>query len=139
MTHEFGHWLDANVPGVGDATQEFLKYRFGNEWPTPINDVARREWGEALFQRQKAIGNIYDSWEKGRKDAFDRIWGDTTRAYYPGKVYENIPVYGWRSTEVISSGAPALHTDALKFFALDPEYAKFTMGVLHGPLRGGKR
>lgn len=112
--HELGHHLEKSMPGVREAAQEFLQDRVGGEKPTSL--------------REK-FGNDFDRGEKGRKDEFDKAFGDGPEAYYVGKSM------GGGRTEVISMGLEAFHKDPAGFAAKDPGYCKFLLGVLDGSLR----
>lgn len=116
--HEIGHFLDEKlVVGGGkklnERSQEFLKYRVGNEPPTSIKDVLK--------------DNFYDASEKGRKDNFDRAFGE--QGWYVGKDY------GKFATEITSKGLEKLFADPVGFAKNDPEYCKYILGILDGSLR----
>ncbi len=109
--HELGHYIEFHVPGVMEATQEFLAERVGKETAKPM---------AKLF---KSYG--YDADELGRKDKFDKYF-DKSSAYYVGKDY------GGQATEVLSMGLEALHRDPINFMKKDHEYASFVLRILDG-------
>jgi hypothetical protein len=110
--HEWGHQLEASIPGVHDATVEFLKHRVGNE---PL-----RKMSELIPDGD------YDDNELGREDDFGKAFGK--RAGYAGKDYPN-------ATEIISMGIEELYFDAGRFARNDPEFCTFIVGILDGSLR----
>jgi hypothetical protein len=115
--HELGHALEDRVrAGEGtlkDRAREFLAYRVGAEPPMPLNEVL------------PTAG--YGPDERGRKDGFDRAFGDN--GWYVGKDYAH------GSTEITSMGLQKLYEDPAGFAKADPEYFKFMVGVLRGTLR----
>jgi hypothetical protein len=113
--HELGHLIEDRVPGVHQAALDFLDHRVGAE---PAVKMAEK------------FGPAYQPDETGRKDSFDKALSPE-RAYYAGKDY------GGKATEIVSVGVEELYRDGAAFAAKDPEYCKFILGVLHGPLRGG--
>jgi hypothetical protein len=88
---------------------EFLMHRVGNKKPQQLNKVFP--------------GSNYGDSEVGRKDQFDKAFGETA-AWYCGKDYPN------KATEILSMGIQIMKDDPGVFFAKDPEYAKFIMTVL---------
>jgi hypothetical protein len=115
--HELGHALEDRVrTGEGtlkDRAREFLEYRVGDEPLRSMNEARP--------------GRNYGPDERGRKDGFDRAFGDA--AWYVGKHYAD------GSTEITSMGLQKLYEDAAGFARADPEYFKFMVGVLRGTLR----
>lgn len=110
--HEWGHHLEAELPGAKAAAREFLEYRVGNEPMKSIGD---------------AVGSAAFGDERGREDDFRKVFGDS--AAYVGKYYKD----GY--TEVVSMGIERLHEDPAGFAAKDPEYAALILGILRGDLR----
>lgn len=122
--HEFGHILEHKLK-VHATVKEFLEHRTRGEPLTVLKD--------------KFKGSGYTASEVGRKDSFDRSMTEH-EAYYTGKHYGK--TYGGKpdtrgayDTEVLSMGLQKLYEDPGKFFAKDPEYAKFCVGILTGALR----
>lgn len=115
--HEWVHAFDHSDPGIAAAVHEFWKYRVGDEAPTNL--------------QQKFPGSKYKPDEEGRRDRFDLAFGDTSSAYYCGKVYPN------GATEVLTMGVQQLFEDPSGFARKDPEYFTFVLGILTG--RGGVR
>ena len=64
--------------------------------------------------------------EIGNEDGFRDAFGD--RAAYVGKDY------GRRATEIVSMGLEELYRNPAVFAGNDPEYFKFTVGLLRGTL-----
>ncbi len=112
--HELAHSLEYFLPGVNAATQEFLRYRCKDEEPQQLNKVIP--------------GSGYDDKEKGRKDNFEKAFGERS-AWYVGKDY------GGSSSEIISMGLEKLYNDPTGFAKKDPEYVAFLVGILDGSLR----
>lgn len=112
--HEMGHMLEEKSLGVRQVVDNFLRYRIGNEKSINLRDK---------------FGDCYDSDEVGRKNHFDRYFGDK-HAHYVGKEYEDNV-----HTEVLTMGMEALYRDPPGFCKADPEYAKFIIGVTSGRMR----
>lgn len=115
VVHEMGHHLEFKLPGVKEAALAFLKQRVGNEVPQSLNK---------LFP-----GGHYGDDEKGRKDDFEKTFGNAVVAYYAGKDY------GDSATEIVSQGLELLYNDPAGFAVRDPEYFKFILGILDGTFR----
>lgn len=111
--HEIGHALENQLPGAHAAVLAFAQHRFGDE---PLQSLAD------LFP-----WDGYKSSETGRKDKFAALFGERS-AYYVGKPYRD-------NSEVLSMGLQALLTDPGLMATVDPEFAKFTIGLLRGDLR----
>lgn len=121
VIHEYGHHLEYRVPGVKEAAQKFLSERVGDE---PFTKIAEK-YPDAGLRAS----------EKGRKDDFDKTFGEVSgesghRAYYVGKHYDD------GATEVVSMGMEKMYKDPVKFAKQDPEYFNFVMGMLGGEHRG---
>jgi hypothetical protein len=116
--HEMAHGVEYGMAGAQAACNEFLEHRLKGEQPAELRSLPG--------------GEKYDPGEKGAKDDFDRYFAGTS-AYYVGKRYDS------GATEVLSMGVQALYEDPAKFAAADPEYFAFTLGVLRGELRSGRR
>ncbi len=114
VAHELGHMLEHQVPGWNASAQAFLKHRVGDE---PLTQLRSLPGGKTR----------YDRGEYGRKDNFDKAFGDS--AHYVGKDH------GKNASEVTSMGLEKLFTDPVGFARKDPEHAKFIMGMLDGSLR----
>ena len=108
--HELAHAMEGSDPRLSAYCRAFLAYRVGDE---PYTDFKDLPGGEAM------------AGEKGRKDHFDRAFGEVS-AYYCGKDYPN------GATEILSKGLEELYRDPVKFMSRDPEYAAFVIGVLGG-------
>lgn len=115
--HELGHAVEKQKPGVQQATEAFLKYRVGDE---PLTDLAEKFGG-------------YEPGEWGRKDNFDRVFGDNSVAYYVGKSYG-----ATGNTELVSMGLEKLYTDPVGFAQSDPEYFQFIAHVMSMPTTPSK-
>jgi hypothetical protein len=113
--HEWGHAVEAQVPGLEQLAHDFHAYRTAGETPQKLAD---------LFP-----AHGYEPDEAGVADRWQDHFGET-RAYYVGKTYEH------GATEILSMGVEALYRDPAGFARNDPEYAKFIIGVLRGDLRG---
>jgi hypothetical protein len=110
--HELGHMLEQHKPGVKDSIDAFLEYRLQGEESVDLGTVPG---GESM------------AGEKGRKNHFDRFFGEVS-GHYVGKEYAG------GSTEILSMGIEALHDDPAGFCEKDPEYAQFVIGLLRkGP------
>jgi hypothetical protein len=109
LVHEIGHAVEQSDPFVMDMVNNFLAHRVRGEKPQQLNKVFP--------------GTNYGDDETGRKDNFDKVFGEQA-AWYVGKDYKS------GSTEVLSMGIEKLKNDPGEFFAKDPEYAKFIMSVL---------
>jgi hypothetical protein len=110
--HEIAHLIEDQIPGVLEASLEFLKHRVQNEPLTPMNRVGRG----------------YGRHEMGRKNHFDRAFS-LKAAYYIGKDY------GGKASEIFSMGVELLARDPIHFAKKDPEYFKFVVGLLTGESR----
>lgn len=108
--HEYGHVIEHENPGVKRAAQAFLQKRCGNEAPVSMKE---------------RFGGDFTAKEVGRKDGFDKIFGERS-GYYTGKTYSD------GSTEVISKGLEAMARYPAKFAKTDPEYFNFMLGVMRG-------
>jgi hypothetical protein len=106
--HEMGHGIERHIPGAKTAAREFLAHRVKDEPP--------RKLAEVLPDRK------YASYEEGRKDDFDRAFGDS--GWYCGKEYAD------GGTEILSMGLERLYEDPATFARLDPEFCAFILGVL---------
>lgn len=120
IAHELGHAIEWQVPGVHEATQDFLKHRCGDEPMTTLRDIYPNSG--------------YRPDEAGRKDDFGKVF-DGPSAYYVGKTYKASA----KNSEVLSMGIEALHSDPVGFATKDPEFAMFTLGCLDGSLRRPKK
>jgi hypothetical protein len=114
--HELGHVIEYHHKGVEKLSHEFRKLRGLDAEP------------KTSFKK-KFPGLGYKGGESGKKDSFDKHWGDTSNAYYVGKDYPS------GHTEIISMGMEALYRDPAGFCANDPQYAGFIMGILRGTIR----
>ena len=112
--HELGHHLEGKLPGAEQLAQDFKDMRIARAG-TQNFPLAER-FPERGY-RPDEIGN-----EDGFRDAF----GD--RAAYVGKDY------GRRATEIVSMGLEELYRNPAVFAGNDPEYFKFTVGLLRGTL-----
>jgi hypothetical protein len=118
VAHELGHMLEHQVPGWNASAQAFLKHRVGDE---PLTQMRSLPGGKGRYDRS----------EYGRKDNFDKAFGDS--AHYVGKDH------GKRASEVTAMGLEKLFTDPVGFARHDPEHAKFILGMLDGSLRMNKK
>ncbi len=107
--HERGHVIEHKLPSIGNRSLEFLKYRVRDE-------------------QAKPMGSNYAEHEIGYDDDFRKFFGDAGR--YAGKKYTD-----QNASEILSMGLQALYEDPVGFAQKDPEYAKYVIGVLRGPLR----
>jgi hypothetical protein len=96
------------------VSRKFLKERTGTEKPARLKDV---------FPLHKYRGDEY-----GKKDNFDKIWGNSSASYYAGKEYGS-------STEIVSMGVEELFKSPGHFAEADPEYFGMIVGLLNGELR----
>lgn len=110
--HEMGHGIEYRMPGAQTAAQRFLRHRVKEE---------------PLQQLREVVGKGYGFWELGRKDDFEKVFGN--QAWYVGKK-EN-----WNATEIVSMGLEKLYEDPIRFAEKDPEYCAFIVGILDGSLR----
>lgn len=123
--HEMGHALEEGGL-VHELIKGYLFHRLGDEKTTLMRLVcpfynkgdARREKGRKdkwveLFKNLKGFGERQDTWNN--------------YAYYTGKSYLG-------ATEVLSIGMELLYSDPLEFAKRDPEFFKFTLGILNGDL-----
>jgi hypothetical protein len=119
--HELGHWIEANIPGIKRAANDFIAKRFGNEKPINL--------------REMYANYGFNDYETGRKDNFDKLWSDKNdpRAYYVGKSYSD------GSTEIISMGIEEMYRDPSNFAKKDPEYFEFIVSILEGSGRYGRK
>jgi Phage Mu protein F like protein len=111
--HEWGHVIESKVNGVKKAVLEFLQHRVGDEKARPLKEIFP--------------DSGFDSFETGRKDDFEKVFGEA--AWYVGKDY------GKRATEVLSMGLEYFYRDPAAFARKDPEFATFLLGILDGSLR----
>ena len=109
--HEMGHVIEYENPGVKRAAQGFLQKRVGKENPVSM--------------KERYPDRKYKADEVGRKDGFDKIFGENS-GYYTGKTYRD------GSTEVISMGLEAMARYPARFAKTDPEYFNFMLGVMRG-------
>ena len=103
FVHEFGHWLEENVPGLRDKVVRFLKERTEGEIRARLKD-----------------GYHANEWTK--KDKFIDP--------YMGKVYEKFgKTY---ATEVLSMGLEYLYDDPVRLARDDPGMFDFLLRLLRG-------
>ncbi len=110
--HEIGHHIETTNKAIHEAAHVFLAHRLKGEKPQQLN---------------KVLGKRYDDDEYGRKDDFDKAFGDS--GWYVGKHYDH------GATEVISMGLEMMHSDPVKLATKDPEYFKFMVAVMDGTIR----
>jgi hypothetical protein len=102
--HEYGHYLESNVPGLHDAARAFLMLR---------------TQGEQTITLRSATGSMgYDKSEYCRKDAF--------LDPYMGKIYLD------GSTELISMGLQWMYTQSALFANKDPQMFDFIYTAMNG-------
>lgn len=111
--HELAHYLEENLTGVEGPVRAFLAHRVGNEELKKLNE---------LFP-----GKGYNAFETGRKDEFDKAFGERA-GWYVGKHYS-------RGTEVLTMGIQKLYEDPIDFARSDPEFVAFLLGIMDGSLR----
>ena len=136
VVHEMGHVIDGARQGLGQGARrsvEFAKYRTAD---TPEHQLNARY-----------PSYNYRSSERGNEDhfiaAFDPNW-------HEGKVYDHGPSYpkeeeemrmrasytgkpyGTFATEIVSMGLEQMYVDPFRFAARDPEWFRFTLGMLRG-------
>ena len=114
--HEMSHGIEYKIPGVQEAAIAFLNYRVKDEPFSKLKEVI--PYG----------GKYYGDWEEGRKDDFDKAFGDS--GWYAGK-----KLSGGEGTEIVSMGVQNIYEDPIGFAKKDPEYCAFILGVLDGSLR----
>ncbi|MGA4923547.1 hypothetical protein, partial [Bacillus subtilis] len=73
---------------------------------------------------KKLFGGGYSDNEMGRKDDFEKAFGNKNSAYYAGKEYSH------NASEVLTMGVQLLYNDPSGFAKRDPEYCAFVVGVL---------
>jgi hypothetical protein len=109
VVHEYGHALEHQRLGIHKEALEFLHRRVGDEPAQPLQQVVP--------------DSHYEPDERGRKNGFDKAFGDRS-AWYVGKDY------GKRATEVVSMGLEKLYEDPAGLAEKDPDYFRFIMRVL---------
>jgi hypothetical protein len=117
--HEMSHGIEYKMAGAQKAANDFLNYRVGSEPLQKLKDLPG------------GAGAGYGDWEYGRKDDFEKAFGDS--AWYVGKEV-NHHAHG-DGTEVVSMGVQKLYEDPITFATKDPEYCAFIIGILDGSLR----
>jgi hypothetical protein len=128
--HEIAHHIVAHIPGAGQKCEAFIDMRAPNEVPQSL---------KKLFPKWKFKASEY-----AKKDRFDLFFNvsngyDERHAWYCGKLYPlDAPLSAlgrpYRPTELISMGVEAILKDAVGFAKADPEFFKFTVGILDGSL-----
>ena len=102
-------------PQVARAAEKLLQNRCGNETPRKMIDIAP--------------DSDYKDHEMGREDDFYKTFGSHNYAAYTGSVRTH------SNTEILSMGLQLLYNDPAGFAKRDPEYFKFTVGVIHGKVK----
>lgn len=114
--HEWGHELEARLPGAGKAANAFLDLRLAGRRPV------------SMAAKFPTAGYAVD--EMGADDDFGKLFGkDSTYSFYAGKRYKS------GQTEIISMGLERLFFDPVGFAAADPQYLQFIIGILHGRIQ----
>lgn len=108
VVHEAAHAITQHKPGVDALTKQFLNYRCGAETPESL---------------RAKFGDSYETYEKGRKDKFERVWQDESHAYYVGKVYAD-------NNEFLSMALEAVYRNPQQVAQADPELFQFVIHVL---------
>ena len=110
--HEFGHHLEESIPGAKAKVAEFRQKRYD-----PAKNVSLKE--------SAPFGGFHES-EVGNPDNMEPLFQSKAKAAYSGKVYKS------GSTEILSMGIEALHSNPIHMAKTDPEYFGLVMGILQG-------
>jgi hypothetical protein len=117
IVHEFGHAIDEGVltgnESVLKRALEFRAHRLEGQQPVEMN---------SLFPGR------YEAGELGADDDFGKAFPGSS-GWYVGKDYSG------RASEIVSMGLQKMYEGPLDFAAKDPEYFKFTAGIMDGSLR----
>jgi hypothetical protein len=112
IVHQWGHELEARIPGAPKAARAFLDMRTAGERPKQLSQILP----DSGFRPD----------EVGRDDQFGLAFG--AHARYVGREYGPAST----RTEILSMGLELLFADPIRFVEADPEFVAFILGVLHG-------